>query len=271
VINGVTYYHVQTAEKGVQRFRLRAKGSPGHGSVPRDDNAIVRLAEILVRLRNRKLPMHLSATSRAYIQGLAAAQPEPMRSQFLAILDPSTCDEAVASLDLDPSFKRQLHAIICNTVSPTILQAGSQANVIPSLADVVCDGRIVPGQTPASFLAELRDLFGDDAEIEFITPERCSDPLEADPSSEMLQTIEQVLRERSPGCAVVPKMLAGATDATHIARLGTKVYGFAPELYTGPDESTRIHGHDERIGVESLKWGAATLYEVVERFCALNA
>jgi acetylornithine deacetylase/succinyl-diaminopimelate desuccinylase-like protein len=267
-VNGTLYYHVQTAEKGIQRFRLRARGSPGHGSVPRDDNAVLTLATMLLRLRDQRLPIHLTATSRSYIEGLAAAQPEPLRSQFLDVLDPAKSDGAISSLPIEPSLKRQLNAVLRNTVSPTILQAGSQINVIPSIAEAHCDGRILPGETRASFLRELRDLFGDDAEIEFLTPEQSFGPLEAEPSGPLWETIDRVLRERSPGCAVVPKMLAGATDAKHVARLGTKVYGFAPELFTGPDESARIHGHDERIGVGSLKWGAATLYEVVERFCA---
>ena len=266
-VNGKLYYHVQTAEKGIQRFRLLVRGSPGHGSLPRDDNAVLKLAGLLGRLRQHRLPIHFTATTRAYIEGLAAAQPQPLRDQFLELLDPAKCDEAITSLPIGVSLKRQLNAILRNTVSPTILQAGSQINVIPSIAEAHCDGRILPGQTRESFLRELHDLFGDDAEIEFLTPEPSFGPLEADPSGPLWQTIEHVLRERSLGCAVVPKMLAGATDAKHVARLGTKVYGFAPELYTGPDESARIHGHDERIGVESLKWGAATLYEVVARFC----
>jgi acetylornithine deacetylase/succinyl-diaminopimelate desuccinylase-like protein len=37
--------------------------------------------------------------------------------------------------------------------------------------------------------------------------------------------------------------------------------------FSGPGEGNRIHGHDERISVESLRWGFHTLYEVVERFC----
>ena len=82
-VNGTLYYHVQTAEKGIQRFRLRARGSPGHGSVPRDDNAVLTLAATILRLRAHPLPIHLTATTRAYIEGLAAAQPEPLRSQFL--------------------------------------------------------------------------------------------------------------------------------------------------------------------------------------------
>ncbi|MDQ3439424.1 MAG: peptidase dimerization domain-containing protein, partial [Planctomycetota bacterium] len=170
-MNGKLYYHVQTAEKGIQRFRLRVRGAPGHGSLPRDDNAILKLAVLLVRLRQHRLPVHVTATTRAYIEGLAAAQPQPLRGQFLDLLDPAKCDEAIASLPIEVSLKRQLNAILRNTVSPTILHAGSQINVIPSSAEAHCDGRILPGHTRESFLRELHDVFGDDAEIEFLTPE----------------------------------------------------------------------------------------------------
>ena len=266
VINGVQYYHVQTAEKGVQRFRLRARGKPGHGSLPHNDNAIVNLAQKLAQLRGRRLPMHLSATARAYVEGIAAGQPEPLRSQFLAVLDEKRCADAIAALPIEESLKRQLHAVTHNTVSATILSAGSQINVIPSLAEAQLDGRIVPGQTRESFLRELQEIFGADSEIEFIS-ETGSVALEAEVSGPLWRTINDVLRERAPGCRVVPKMLAGATDAKHVNRLGTQVYGFCPEVFTVPDESSRVHGHDERTAVESMRWGVRTLYEVVERFC----
>ena len=266
IINGVTYYQVQNAEKGVQRFTLRTRGRPGHGSAPHDDNALVKLAEKLARLRTHRSPLHYSDTTRAYITGIADAQPEPARSQFLAILDPARADAAIDSLDIDDSLKRQLRAITRNTISPTILRAGEQINVIPSLAEVQCDGRIVPGQTRESFALELKQLFGDDAEFEFASATG-SVALEAPPSGPLWDVITAVLAERAPGAKVVPKMLAGATDAKHVARLGTRVYGFCPELYIAPDEGNRIHGHDERMSVESIRWGVRTLFEVVRRFC----
>ena len=270
IINGVTYYQVQTAEKGVQRFTLRTRGRPGHGSAPHDDNAVVKLAEMLARLRSHRPPLHYSDTTRAYITGIARAQPEPAAGQFLTILDPARADAVIDSLDIDDTLKRQFRAITRNTISPTILRAGEQINVIPSLAEVQCDGRIVPGQTRESFATELKALFGDDAEIEFASATG-SVALEAPPSGPLWDVITSVLAERAAGAKIVPKMLAGATDAKLVARLGTQVYGFAPELYVSPDEGNRIHGHDERMSVESLKWGTRTLYEVVERFCAASS
>jgi len=266
-LNGRLYYTVQTAEKGIQRFRLRMRGEPGHASLPHDDNAVVKLAEKLSRLRHARLPIHMTATARAHIQGLAADQPEPVRSQVLAILETDHADAAIDAIDADEVFRRNLRAILRNTVSPTILQAGKQINVIPSEAEAQLDGRILPGQTRQSFLRELCELFGEDVEIDFITPEQSFGPLETEPQGPLWDTILQVMAERAPGSRVIPRMLAGATDAKHVTRLGTRVFGFAPELYLRPGESIRIHGHDERIATESLRWGMRTLYEVVERFC----
>src|SRR5688500_1141374 len=53
-VNGTLYYHVQTAEKGIQRFRLRARGSPGHGSETRDDYAVLTLATMLMLRRDQQ-------------------------------------------------------------------------------------------------------------------------------------------------------------------------------------------------------------------------
>ena len=264
-LNDRRYYTVQTAEKGTARFHLRTRGRPGHGSVPHDDNAVLKLAAKLVRLQTARTPVHLTSTVRAYVEGIAAAQPEDVAAQLRAVLDPADADAALDTLQLDADFKRSLRAVIRNTVSPTMLAAGSQINVIPSVAEASLDGRILPGWTPATFQPELEVIFGDDVEIEFLHP---SDPLEVDPAGPMLDTIRTVLAERDPSAAVVPTMLSGATDAKHMAQLGTRVYGFAPGLYSGPGEWNRIHGHDERIAVDSLRWGVRTLYEVVERFAS---
>ncbi|MDQ5852167.1 MAG: M20/M25/M40 family metallo-hydrolase [Chloroflexota bacterium] len=263
-LNGRRYYTVQTAEKGTARFRLRTYGQPGHGSKPHDDNAILKLAARLVRLQTERLPVHLTQTVRAYLEGIASAQPDDMRAQLLAILDPAGADAAIDALGLDENFKRNLRAIIRNTVTPTMLAAGSQINVIPSMAEASLDGRILPGWTPETFQDELRPIFGDDMELEFLEP---SKPLEADPAGPMFDTIKAVLAERDPQATVVPAMISGATDAKHVSKLGTRIYGFAPELYSGPAEGDRIHCHDERIAVDALRWGVRTLYEVVERFC----
>src|SRR5947209_3835073 len=55
-LGGKPLYDIRTAEKGTYRFRLRARGCPGHGSVPRPDTAISRIAESVARRCSTPLP-----------------------------------------------------------------------------------------------------------------------------------------------------------------------------------------------------------------------
>src|SRR5579875_248717 len=264
-INGRRYYTVQTAEKGGARFHLRARGWPWHGSVTTEDNAVLKLAETLVKLRNKQPPLHFTASLRGFIEGIASAQPPEVARAFRAILQDETMAEAaIDALPVEDAQKYEILAMARNTIAPTMLKAGSQINVIPSEAVASLDARILPGWTPERFLGELRAIFGEEIEIEFIEP---SAALEADPASPLFDVIRDVLKEHDPEATVIPRLLTGGTDAKHVSRLGTKVYGFAPELYIpGFDGMETIHGHDERIPEQSLRWGTRVLYEVAARF-----
>jgi acetylornithine deacetylase/succinyl-diaminopimelate desuccinylase-like protein len=263
-INGRRYYPIQTAEKGTVRFRIRTYGKPGHGSVPHNENAILKLAAILAKFTPELLPVHFTDTLRGYITGIADTQPSDIARSLHAVLDDETsADVAIDSLPLDEALKLRTHAMLRNTVTPTILNAGSQINVIPSVAEAAIDGRNLPGWTPEMFLEELRSALGNEAEITLLDP---SIPLESDIQSPLFNSIKAVLNEHDPEANVVPFLLTGGTDAKHVTKLGTKVYGFVPGLYVGADEGRRVHSHDERVSVHSLQWGVRVLYEVVERF-----
>ncbi len=265
-IGGCRYYPVQTAEKGTVRFRIRTYGRPGHGSVPHDESAILKLSAIVAKLTPDLLPVHFTNTLRGYIAGIASAQPPDIAQALQAVLaDETTADAEVDRLPVEDSLKQRIHAMLRNTVTPTVLKAGSQINVIPSEAEALVDGRSLPGWTPTTFLEELRTAIGNEAEIAFLDP---STPLEADLQSPLFNIIKDVLKEHDPEATAVPFLLTGGTDAKHVTQLGTKVYGFVPGLYVGEGEGRRVHGHDERVSVRSLQWGVRVLYEVVERFAS---
>ncbi len=54
-------YAIQVAEKGVTWMKIRARGEPGHGSLPYDQNAVLYLAQAPDSIgRARYLPVHLA-------------------------------------------------------------------------------------------------------------------------------------------------------------------------------------------------------------------
>ena len=265
-INGRRYYPVQTAEKGTVRFRLRIHGRPGHGSVPHVENTLLTFAAALTKLTSDLLPVHFTASLRGYITGLAGAQPPRVAQALHAVLaEEATADAAVDRLPLEKALKERIHAMLRNTVTPTMLKAGSQINVIPSEAEAFIDGRHLPGWTPALFLDELRSVLGSRVEITLLDP---SPPLEADLQSPLFDCIKDVLKEHDPEARTVPFLQTGGTDAKHVTKLFTKVYGFVPGLYAGEGEGRRVHSHDERVSLRSLQWGVWVLSEVVQRFAS---
>src|SRR5260370_18706110 len=135
-INGHGYYPVQTAEKGTVRFRVRTYGRPGHGSVPHNENAILKLASILTRFAPDLLPVHFTRTLRGYIAGIAAAQPADVSQALHPVpSDATTADAEVDRLPLEEQLKQRMHAVLRNTVTPTVLNAASQINVVPPQAE----------------------------------------------------------------------------------------------------------------------------------------
>jgi len=262
-VAGKTFFTVQVAEKGVCWVRATAQGEPGHGSMPREDSAVVRLSQAVARLGKKGLPRHDSEPVRDFVGALASHLPAPIRP-LIHMLGHPTFGPAMLKLLPDPSVQRAFRALLGNTAAPTVLRAGHKTNVIPGVATAEIDGRILPGQSRDDFLRELREVLGPDIEIETI---HSLPPVVTEPKESSLYTvIHEVMAERAPDAPVVPFILQGFTDAKAFTSLGAKWYGFAPVRL--PPEmrfADMFHGHDERIPVDGLAWGTETLMQVVRR------
>ncbi|MBU0491362.1 MAG: M20/M25/M40 family metallo-hydrolase [Chloroflexi bacterium] len=243
-LNGRTFYLCQTGEKGISPLRLTAHGRPGHAAVPHDNNAVVHLAHALDRLANAELPLRLTNTVAAFLAALGDDYPL-----------------------LEQQMGDVLHAIQHNTLSPTMLQAGSKVNVIPSTAEAQVDCRIIPGQTQDEVLAQMRAIIGDlpvDVETTIFTP-----GYEGAYDGDLYRLIETVLPEHDPQGVVVPFLMTGGTDGRHLGPRGVSVYGFMPaQPEPGLSLFDLAHAHDERITVDNLIFGTRVLYDIVQRFCA---
>ena len=169
-------------------------------------------------------------------------------------------------MPIDEEWRRELGAVLRNTASVTMLQAGSKINVIPGAATAWIDGRLAPGQTQDSFAAELRACFGDEVEIAI---DQYTPPLEAAADTELYRTIAAVMARREPDTPVLPYLMPAGTDAKHIVprRPETQIYGFMPyRQQPGTEEMKLIHGHDERTSVAELRYAVEVLYEIVCTF-----
>ncbi|MPZ71630.1 MAG: M20/M25/M40 family metallo-hydrolase [Nitriliruptorales bacterium] len=257
-------YPVQVAEKGVCWLKATARGPAGHGSIPREDNAIVTLARFLHRVGRRKLPVHRSGAVDRFIASVADRQSQPGRTILPWLLN-DRVSPLVGRVIPDRSVARTLEALVRNTVSPTMLGGGTVTNVIPSVAEAHLDGRIAIGSTAEELVAEVAALAGDSIELEIV---RTHEPHEAPADTELFRTIGDVVGEHHPGAVAVPSVTPGFTDSHYWSKMGAVCYGFSPVRLAAHDPpfAQLFHAADERIPVEGFKAGLRMLADVVFRF-----
>lgn len=267
-VGGRCFYPVQVAEKGVCWVRAHWKGPPGHGSMPREDSAVLKLAQKIALLTPTALPPHRTPVVEAFLQSLVDAI-APGVPGLRAMADqlvrrPAALRGIVAKVP-DPTVRMGLLAMLSNTASPTVLRAGESVNVIPGSSSIEIDGRFLPGQTEQSFLNELRAVLGDDVLLEVT---HAMPAVEASPwKGALYEVIEDVMGGREPDAPVVPYMLPGFTDAKAFAGIGATWVGFAPiKLPADLRFADLFHAHDERIPVDGFRWGVSVLAEIVERW-----
>jgi acetylornithine deacetylase/succinyl-diaminopimelate desuccinylase-like protein len=264
---GRTFYPIQVAEKGVCWVRATYEGSPGHGSMPDPESAVVKLARAIERLGKKRLPMHPTQVVKDFVAGLARELPAPQKQVLGRLTTPQVASMILDVLIKDPGQRRSFGALLSNTASPTVVRAGSKVNVIPGRATVEIDGRTLPGQSEAGFLQELREAMGGDPSFEVL---RSLPAVEASPATRLYDLLAETLRRNDPTGHPLPYLIPGFTDAKAYARLGTSCYGFSPVQFDPTHEvnfTKMYHGHDERAPVAGLKWGLRVLYEAVSRFC----
>ncbi len=268
---GTTFYPVQVAEKGLCWVRARFTGEPGHGSMPRRDSAVTRMSEALARLGSARFPVHATQYVRDFFEAVAARQPRAAQPLLRLLTRPELLSR-VLRLVPDLGTTRSLNALLSNTASATVVRAGSKTNVIPGVAEVEIDGRTLPGQTDEDFLRELRAILGPDVELEVM---RSAPPTVTEPvASPLYDVIARQIVAREPDAVVVPYMIPGFTDAKHFTRMGARWYGFSPvkiEKDAGIKFADMFHGHDERIPVAGLHWGAEVLDAVVREFSGASS
>jgi len=240
-------YLVETAEKGIAWMRLRAKARAGHGSFLHPDNAVTILAQAVARLGTHTFPLVMTESVAEF---LGAVGQETGLS-----FDPASPD-LDGTLEKLGSISRIVGATLRDTANPTMLKAGYKANVIPQTAEAVIDCRVLPGRQ-AAFEREVDALLGPDVEREWVTH---LEPYETTFDGDLVAAMNAAVLVHDPDGRTVPYMLSGGTDAKAFAKLGIRCFGFAPlRLPPELDFAALFHGVDERVPVESLRFGVRVL------------
>lgn len=244
---------VNIGEKGVAWRRLRVRGTPGHGSIPYGaDNALLKAAAVVQRIGEHRTPARFHELWRQQIEGIAASRELPP-DMVADLLDPNRVDDAIALMPRGTGAV--LHSCCHMTMSPNVVVSPTKTNTIPDTVDIDVDVRTMPGETPDDVREQLSQAIGDLVEEVEISP-IMNDMSSISPMNTPLwDSLAKSVKNAFPKSELSPGLTVGFTDARVHRSLGAVAYGaglLSPELDPG-EFSSRFHGHNERIDVESIR------------------
>ena len=210
------------------------------------ENAVTRLADAISRIGNYKWPQRMTKTNEALLKAVG----ELTGHKY----DPENLTPILNELG---SISRMLGATLTNTANPSMLEAGYKANVIPQSASAVVDGRTLPGYEK-ELLDTVKSLVGEHVKVESLVSDI---PLEVEFGGPLVDAMIAAIKSEDPDGIPIPYLLSGGTDNKALAKLGIVGYGFSPlKLPPDLDFTGLFHGIDERVPIDSLQFGARTLF-----------
>ena len=245
----VRAYLVQTAEKGLAWGRLRATGRAGHGSVPNEENAIVRLARAITAIDEHEFPIEYIASVRALFDGITEITGQGWDEQDIDRF-----------LPLTGGARHFVAGTLRDSANLTMLESGYKVNVIPQTAEAGFDCRFLPGHQE-ELLALLDELAGEHVEV---VVDHIGVSVDSPRESPLVDAMTAAVQAEDPGSKVLPYCLSAGTDNKPLSLLGIAGYGFAPlQLPADLDFAPLFHGVDERVPVDAVRFGARVLLRLV--------
>jgi acetylornithine deacetylase/succinyl-diaminopimelate desuccinylase-like protein len=242
-LGGRVFYLCSVGEKRTSAFRVRVHGRSGHASVPSiADNALLKAARYLQALERVQAPRELLPPVRRFLQEVLGDVP-PL-------------DEALdRARRLHPLAAELVEPLLSVTLSPTMIEASRQRNVIPATCTITVDCRLLPGQTHETLEPLLRAALGEGSwELEWIWEDHAGGSM-SETDTPLWTALERWVDRIEPGAHLVPILGAGFTDSHYLrSAFGTVAYGFFPLREMSLELASRlVHSADERIAIADVE------------------
>src|SRR5215469_1007107 len=257
----VLYGTIQTTEKQPRAAQLIAKGPSGHGSRPLRTNSILHLSRAVEKVAMCDPPMRFNDTTRSYFEKLANLSDPEDAARYKGLFNSAKAPAVREYLaEHDPAAYSMLHT----SISPNMIKAGFQVNVIPSEAEATLDIRALPDENITAFYEMMRKVINDPA-VQIVPMTRNQRP-GAPPSridTPDYRALETAIK-KIYGVPTLPVMSTGATDMAFLRAKGVQCYGVG--AMADEEDAAKgfgAHSDQERILEEALYKHVQFFWEAV--------
>jgi len=248
---------IGTSEKGQMSLTLSVEMKGGHASTPEKETSISVLNKALNKVLDYPMKTGIDGSVNDFIRYIGPEMPWYAKILF-------------ANSWL---FKKVLikiyqgtasgNALVSITAAPTILRAGSKANVLPEKAEAVINFRMLPGETSAAIVKKLTDVISDDR-VQLKVEEGAHEPSLVSPVNTLgFKIIQKTLRQVYPEAYVAPTLMLASSDSKSYSRISRNSYKFAP-IYVTSEDMARIHGIDEKNSKSHFNRGINFYYRLIK-------
>ncbi|MDP3306548.1 MAG: M20/M25/M40 family metallo-hydrolase [Erysipelotrichaceae bacterium] len=238
---------IGVGEKGYLDIELTATQSGGHASMPPKKSAMAQVFEAASKLERDKFPANFNDATNAMFDALIPQMKQPLkflfsnRSIFRPILLKVMTD------------KPDTAAVLRTTCVATMASGSFAPNVLAQKATVVCNVRIIPGESIESVRSRVLTMVGSEIEVKLLNG---TEPTDISPSNiREFEIIQETTIEHYPHFkAVAPYLMVAATDSRVYHGMAKGVYRIAPFEISGEDMKT-VHADNERVRIENYLKG----------------
>ena len=255
-------YLVQAAEKTYVTWEITARNPGGHSSRPRPDNAILDLAEAIVKIQGHRFPVRWNDMTLEFFEETGYQIGGELGDAMVRFAMNPEDTFASDRLAVESSYVGSTRT----TCVTTMVRAGHAENALPQSATATVNCRIFPGVSAAEVEQRLKDVIGND-EIEFEVIYPATESPVSELREDVRAAISEAVHRRYPGIRLLPYMESGGTDGMHFRRAGIPTWA-ASGIFMNPDEMF-AHGLNERVPIKAF-YDALDHWSIIIRELAGN-
>lgn len=247
------------AEKGYADYELIITNPGGHSAQPGKRTALGDMSRLLVSIEKHPMKARMTPTLKGMLKGMGKAR----GGAFKLLTD--------AFAITSPIIKRVLlqdpltAAMVKTTITPTMLNCGTAANVLPQEARAIVNVRMLPGDTTSTVRAHIEALAEKCGVSDRLTiKERTLNPTpyETEAGAPTYGIIEGLVKKMDGSAVVMPYLVTGGTDSREYQHVTNEIYRMYPFMLT-KDEIAAMHSTNERISAKSYLDGIEFLKEFI--------